>query len=237
MFHVEHSLAFSNTCRDNGLRLSPQQIELFRKYVELLREWNGKVNLVSRKDEENVWGSHILHSVSFLFGRSLPGNIRLLDIGTGGGLPGIPLAIVNSGWSVTLMDSIGKKVLATRDIAERLGMGNIEVVNGRAEEPSVVRERRGAYDIVVARGVASLAQLAKWSRPYLKRRTLPDPLLAQEETAVPSLVAYKGGDLESELQELRIKVPGAAADVRALVFSGSADAGLEEKKIVVVQFT
>lgn len=237
MFHVEHFLAFSTTCRENGLFLSQQQIELLRTYVALLLEWNAKLNLISRKDEQNIWGSHILHSVSLLFGRTMPGAIRVLDIGTGGGLPGIPLGILNPGWSLTLMDSIGKKVTATSDMVGRLGIGNIDVVQGRAEEPSALASRRGKYDLVVARGVASLVQLAGWSRPYLKRGHVADRDMEGERLPLPSLAAYKGGDLESELRELRIKVPGAVAGVSPLVFRGGAVAGLEEKKVVVVQFT
>ena len=233
---MEHFLAFSKTCRENGLVLSPQQVDLFRKYVELLREWNLRVNLVSRKDEENLWSSHILHSVALVFGRSLPEKIRVLDIGTGGGLPGIPLGIVNPGWSLTLMDSIGKKSLATQDIVDRLRMENLEVVNGRAEDPGILGKRRGAYHMVVARGVAPLAQLAKWSRPYLKKRSEADSGNSDQGIALPALVAYKGGDLEGELRELRIRAPETLPAVSDLVFVGSAESGLEEKKLVVVQF-
>jgi len=237
MFHVEQSIAFNNCCRANGLHLSNQQIETFEKYAGLLREWNAKINLVSRKDEQNLWGNHFLHSISPFFGRSVPGDLRVLDIGTGGGLPGIPMAIVKPGWAVTLMDSIAKKVLAIQDIVERLGMERIEVVRARAEDGAVVRERRGRYHLVVARGVAPLVDLARWSRPYLMKGTSPVEGTAEKQLPVPSLVAFKGGDIESELKELRVKVPGAVQWVGTLVFPGSTELGLEEKKLVVLQFT
>lgn len=237
MFHVEHLLAFSNTCRANGLQLTTQQLELFRRYADLLMEWNAKINLVSRKDEDNIWEGHFLHSISPLFGRTVQADVNLLDIGTGGGLPGIPLAIVNDGWSVTLMDSIRKKSVATQDIVVRLGMKKIEVVNGRAEDAEILRTRRGKYQMVVARGVAPLVQLVAWSRPYLARNTTPVGEMLANALPVPSLLAYKGGDLEDELKELRVKVPGTKQSVHELIFHGSAEAGLEGKKLVVVQFT
>ena len=255
---MEQSILFNNICRINGLNLSPQQVDLFERYAGLLLEWNAKLNLISRKDQENLWESHLLHSVAILFGRRVPEEIRVLDVGSGGGLPGIPLAIVKPGWSVTLLDSIGKKTLALQDIVGRLGTGRIEVVNGRVEESAIIAGRRGKYDLVVARGVAPLAQLAKWSRPYLKKR--PEVTNEKNEVTkekneatdeknevtragpgkflpVPSMLAYKGGDLEEELKELRIKVHGTVQRVDHLVFPGSAEAGLEGKKLVVLQFT
>jgi 16S rRNA (guanine527-N7)-methyltransferase len=237
MFHVEQSIAFNNICSANGLRLTPEQLETFERYAGLLLEWNAKINLVSRKDEQNIWSSHFLHSISPLFGRSVPEKLRVLDIGTGGGLPGIPMAIVKSGWTVTLMDSIGKKALAVQDIVERLGMGRVDVVSGRAEDAANVGGRRGKYDLVVARGVAPLVQLAKWSKPYLMNRTTPVEETAGRILPVPSLVAYKGGDMEGELRELRVKVPGTVQWVGDLVFGGSAESGLEGKKLIILQFT
>jgi 16S rRNA (guanine527-N7)-methyltransferase len=237
MFHVEHPVVFDNTCRRNGLLLNPGQIEQLVLYVNILLEWNSRVNLVSRKDEENIWESHILHSVSRLFGREFPDELVVLDIGTGGGLPGIPLAIAKPGWSVTLLDSIGKKTVALTDIVQRMGMERVNVVNGRAEDREIVGKRKGRYDLVVARGVAPLTDLAKWARPYLRPSSPHARTNSPEAFPLPSLVAYKGGDLAGELQDLRVKVPATRQAVTDLVFHGSIEAEIEGKKIVVIQFT
>jgi 16S rRNA (guanine527-N7)-methyltransferase len=237
MFHVEQSIAFRTACRANGVEITSRQLELFVQYAELLSEWNAKLNLVSRKNEQNLWASHFLHSISPLFGRSVADRLSLLDIGTGGGLPGIPLAILKERWSVTLMDSIAKKVFAVQDIVGRMGLKNVGVVNGRVEDAAVMEEGRGKFQMVIARGVAPLVQLAKWSRPYLAKGRSPVVGGISHVLPVPSLVAFKGGDLEGELRELRVKVPGAVAWVCDLVFTGSGEAGLEGKKLVVVQFT
>jgi len=237
VFHVEQSIVFAKICRTNGLSLSSQQLALFETYAGLLLEWNAKINLISRKDQDSLWESHFLHSVAVLFCRTVPDVIRVLDIGTGGGLPGIPLAIVKQGWSVTLLDSITKKTLALQDIVHRLGIGRIDVVNGRVEDKTILAGRRGMYDLVVARGVAPLAQLAKWSRPYLRKGKDGSKEGVGKVLPVPSVAAYKGGDLEDELGALRTKVHGTVQRVDHLVFRGSAEAGLEGKKLVVLQFT
>jgi 16S rRNA (guanine527-N7)-methyltransferase len=170
MFHVKHSQDVQDICRKNGLELSEEMVAGLEQYVSLLLEWNAKVNLISRKDQENIWGGHILHSLSMLFRLRLPAGIRVLDLGSGGGLPGIPLAIVNPEWSVSLLDSIQKKCTAVQDIVTRMDMAKrVEVIVGRAEEKSVMDKRRVAFDVVVARGVASLADLVRYAKPYLKK--------------------------------------------------------------------
>jgi len=234
---VEHPISFTNTCSRNGLSLEPGQMKQLELYVSLLLEWNSKVNLVSRKDEQNIWESHILHSMSLLFGRLLPDDLAVLDIGTGGGLPGIPLAIARPGWTVTLLDSIAKKMVALADIVQRMGMERVSVVNGRAEDREIVRKGKGRYDLVLARGVAPLAELARWTRPYLKPRSSQEHAIPANAIPLPSLVAYKGGDLDAELKEMRVKAPATRPTVADLIFQGSVEAGIEGKKIVVVQFT
>jgi len=116
----DSSLRLSHICRDNGLRLEDRQVDLLRRYVDLLRGWNARVNLISRRDEENIWWSHILHSLSFLFFLQPGQGMRLLDLGTGGGLPGIPLAILRNDLHIVLLDSIRKKTAAVQEMAEQM---------------------------------------------------------------------------------------------------------------------
>jgi len=208
------------------------------RYVALVLEWNQKVNLISRKDEENVWTAHILHALSPLFKVRFPDSLTALDLGSGGGLPGIPLAIAQAGWSVILLDSIQKKCTAMRDMVERLGMaGRIRVVCARAEEKREGEKLRGSVDVVVARGVAPMAQLVKWGAPYLKRGDHSGGVAESGGKYVvtpPALVAYKGGDLEMELREMKVKARAEAAALVSLAFAGSDEAGLLEKKLVIV---
>jgi 16S rRNA (guanine527-N7)-methyltransferase len=221
--HPASAIEFLSVCRRNGLHLEEGQIGSLERYVSLLAEWNSRVNLVSRRDVENIWSAHLLHSVSLLFVMQLPRSARILDLGSGGGLPGIPLAIVRPDLQMVLVDSIAKKTLAMTAMVDSLGLKNIRVVCARAEE--LGGEHAGAYGVVLARAVAPLEELMKWSSALFDRGMEGGPLL----------VAYKGGDLETEISRVRLRGKGGDIRVVPLVFPGSAEAGLEEKKLVVVR--
>ena len=235
----EPEIVFRKICRKNGVSITSAQENALRSYVGLLSEWNAKINLVSRRDEGNIWVNHVLHSISLLFFLKIPAGARLLDLGSGGGLPGIPLAILRSDLHITLLDSIRKKTVALEDMVGRLGLSTVQIVNGRAEDVGRKKGYAGRYDIVVARAVAPLVDLARWSRPFLK--SAPGPVAADHRDSArlptPCLLAYKGGNLTGEIEEARIKQPRCPVATIDLVFDGSQEPGLEEKKLLIVQFT
>jgi 16S rRNA (guanine527-N7)-methyltransferase len=238
---LDTSLHFSRICHENGLRLDDRQVALLNRYVELLRDWNARVNLVSRRDEENIWWSHILHSLSILFFLQPGAGMRLLDLGTGGGLPGIPLAIVRNDLHIVLLDSIRKKTVAVQDMVGQLALQNVRVETGRAEEIPKKSLLTAPFDVVVARAVAPLEELVRWSRPLLrgaKGKGIPHRITgpAGHPLTTPLLVALKGGDLAEEVRRAQQKVPGAVITVAALVFPGSEEIGLEDKRLVIVEF-
>lgn len=242
MFHVKHSEDVREICRRNGLDLTDEQMGLLEAYVALLLEWNAKVNLVSRKDQENIWHGHILHSLSGVFRVRFAEKLRVLDLGSGGGIPGVPLAVVYPGWSVALLDSIQKKCVAVQDMVTRLGLsGRVEVIAGRAEEKGVMEGRRGTFDVVVARGVAPLADLVKWSGPWL--RGVKGGGCVEEDggrvlrVTPPVLFAYKGGDLAGEVQQMKVKTGRSVAGEVALEFAGAEEHGLTGKRVLVVSMS
>jgi 16S rRNA (guanine(527)-N(7))-methyltransferase RsmG len=241
-------IEFRRICRLNGLALSEEQMELLNRYVSALLEWNTKINLISRANQGEIWLAHILHSISPWLFVELGLGLRVLDLGSGGGLPGIPLAILRPDLSVVLLDSIRKKTDAVRHIVDQLGLKNVDVVVGRAEDVGRDSAHRGRYDIVVARAVARLPELIRWSGPFLNSAgrgfpenrasglfTEPEPVTGQRQhrlrIAGPALLALKGGDLSAEVREAGLL--GARVDVIPLVFPGSEEIGLEEKKLVV----
>jgi len=222
-------------CRENGIQLSDAQYGQIALFVRSVLDWNGKINLISRRDQENIWFSHILHSLSILFYVDVPGGSRILDLGTGGGFPGIPLAIARPDVRMVLIDSIRKKTMAVQEMIERIGLTGVSVWTGRAEEMSLKPGTAGSFDYVFTRAVASLEDLARWSRPYLKKRAAADSA-ASGKIVPPALVALKGGDLEREISSARRKGRLKEVRVTPMSFPGSTSLPLEDKKLVAVYF-
>jgi 16S rRNA (guanine527-N7)-methyltransferase len=213
---------FWSICSVNGLLLSREQLADFERYVADLLYWNDKVNLISRRDTEHIWLRHILHSVSIAFTGELPKFGRVLDIGTGGGLPGIPLKIINPKFDVTLLDSIAKKVQTTSMLASHITKHGLRAVRNRAEELPNDPKNKGPYDLVVSRATAPLVDLMKWSKPILKREG--------------KILTLKGGALVEEIRQAQTMFPHAEITVIDLDVRGVDWFQQEEKRLVRVRF-
>ncbi len=192
--------------------LTPEQKERFAALGPLYADWNAKINVISRKDTGHLYERHVLHSLAVARVCRFAGGARVLDVGTGGGFPGIPLAILFPEARFTLVDSIGKKIRVASSVAGELGLDNVTAVHGRAES---VGER---YDYVVSRAVTALPALCGWVWTKIDRGcagTLPNGMLC-----------LKGGDLGREI---------AAAGRKAEVFdiSGLFEGEFFETKKVV----
>jgi 16S rRNA (guanine527-N7)-methyltransferase len=235
-------LEIQRICRQNGLSIGSDQINQMASYVEMLVDWNKKINLVSRRDEGNIWYSHVLHSISPWFFLEPPHQAKMIDLGTGGGLPGIPLAIVRPDVHLVLLDSIRKKTAAVEDMVKRLGLRDVQVMTGRAEDLVKKGRPSRSFDIVLARAVAPLVDLVQWSLPLLQReggRAGYAGIAAARPgnrilLGMPCLVALKGGDLDTEILRARQRVPASTVETLDLVFEGSKSLGLVDKKVLVV---
>jgi len=162
--------------------------EKLAEYTALLREWNAKINLVSRKDMDRLETKHLAHCLTITkFLRLMPKS-RLLDVGTGGGLPGIPLAICYPQAKFTLLDSIAKKTMVVEDIAKRLELSNVEVCRGRVEE----LPRKKTYDFVLGRAVTALPVFFGWVRDKVSKGSRNSP--------ANGILYLKGGDYSEELK-------------------------------------
>ena len=167
---VEKALWLKAIFGKNGMELTAEQVSQLSEYVRLLLEWNQKVNLISRKDEANIWERHILHCAALVLLFDFPAGSKVIDIGTGGGLPGIPLKIFRPDLTVLLLDSTKKKIDAVSAMLSSLKLQNISAVWGRAEELATLPQYREQYHIAVARAVAQLPELIKWAEPFLIKK-------------------------------------------------------------------
>jgi 16S rRNA (guanine527-N7)-methyltransferase len=228
---------FRNICHKNAFQISENNLTLLKLYVDLLIEWNQKINLISRQDMENIWSRHILGSVSFLFKNNLSAGTSIVDLGTGGGLPGIPIAILREDLHLLLIDSIQKKISAVNDILGKLELNRVTALAGRAEEVGKKKEYFQKYDYLIARAVAPISDILLWGRPFLKKIVSRAPEGSPKEFIPPgSIVLLKGGNLSAEIESARIKQNPISITERLIVIDGvDATSDPFDKKIVIVQ--
>ena len=169
--------------------LSQEQINQFKAMGPLYAEWNDKINVISRKDMDQFYVRHVLHSLAIAKYISFKPGTRIMDIGTGGGFPGIPLAVFFPECEFLLVDSIEKKIKVLTDIADKLGLENVETHRGRTEE---VKRK---FHFITCRAVARFEKLLGWTKKCF---------LPQHINALPNgMIALKGGDLSDEMKSVK----------------------------------
>lgn len=169
--------------------LSEKQKKQFEALYDLYLDWNSKINVISRKDIENLYEHHVLHSLGIAKVTSFKPKTKILDLGTGGGFPGVPLAILFPETEFLLVDSIRKKLRVAEEISNAIGLTNISFCHERAEE------EKGKFDFVVSRAVMPLDDLIKIIRKNIKK---------ESHNATPNgLICLKGGDLEAESKSFK----------------------------------
>ncbi|MCQ2341266.1 MAG: 16S rRNA (guanine(527)-N(7))-methyltransferase RsmG [Paludibacteraceae bacterium] len=196
--------------------LTDIQEQQFAALDGLYHEWNEKINLISRKDIDNLMEHHVLHSLAIgEYIQFAPGT-TILDVGTGGGFPGIPLAILFPECRFTLIDGIGKKVMVAGDIAKRIGLTNVECLHERVEE-----EKR-QFDFVVSRAVMPLPDLVKLVRKNIHHR---------HNNALPNgIIVLKGGNLDSEIAPF--KKSAEVVEISSFAQSAFSSDWFAEKRII-----
>ena len=171
--------------------LNEQQCQQLEALYDLYTDWNAKINVISRKDIENLYLHHVLHSLGIVKMLRFKDGSSVMDVGTGGGFPGIPLAIFFPNVQFHLVDSIGKKIKVGQAVAEAIGLKNITFRHCRVEE------EKEKYDFVVSRAVMPLANLVKLVRKNIKK---------EQQNALPNgLICLKGGELEHETMPFKHK--------------------------------
>ena len=169
--------------------LTELQAEQFAQLEALYNDWNAKINVISRKDIQNLYEHHVLHSLGIAKVVNFKDGTTVMDLGTGGGFPGIPLAILFPNVQFHLVDSIGKKVRVANEVATAIGLKNVKFSHARAEE---IKEQ---YDFVVTRAVMPMVDLMKVARKNIKK---------EQHNAVPNgIIALKGGELAGEIASMK----------------------------------
>lgn len=222
---------FKNIINEKFPEVTQEQMEQFRKMEELYRDWNSKINVVSRKDIDELYRHHVLHSLGIaaylktkmpdiydrlrgdgVYAAALP--LKILDLGTGGGFPGIPLAVMFPAAQFTLCDSIGKKITVAREVAAGLGLKNVITVNARAESLPET------FDFIVSRAVTSLENFMPWVKGKYSQ----------------GILYLKGGDLAEEISNAMAKFKMRKGTVHTWSISNwTSDPFFETKMVIYIE--
>lgn len=213
---------FWTICSSNGMPIEKEQIELFKRYRDDLKYWNSKINLVSRLDEDFLLERHFLHSISCLKYLDLKQKASCLDIGTGAGLPAIPLSIIKSDLKFTAIDSIAKKIKTCEMFAKHLNLKHFLALCIRAEQLNEQKDEQRKYDYIFSRAVASIEKTISWSNKLLKKNG--------------AYIFYKGGDLEKEKKDVLKSHPSLQIEEKSINIIGYDWYKKNEKKIVICRF-
>lgn len=171
--------------------LTAEQLAQYAKLEGLYKDWNSRINVISRKDIDSLYVRHVLHSLGIAKVQPFLPSSKVLDVGTGGGFPGIPLAIMFPETEFVLVDSIGKKIKVVEEVALALGLKNVTAIHGRAEKV------KGEFDFIVSRAVTHMDDFVKWVRKKVRRKS--------RHQLKNGILYLKGGDLKEELKHF----PGA----------------------------
>ncbi|MFK7747591.1 MAG: 16S rRNA (guanine(527)-N(7))-methyltransferase RsmG [Kordia sp.] len=167
--------------------LTEVQVEQFEQLETLYKEWNAQINVISRKDIDELYIRHVLHALAIAKVQSFASGSRILDVGTGGGFPGIPLAILFPEVKFVLVDAIGKKIKVVEAVAESIGLTNVSAHHLRAEKV------KGEFDFIVSRAVTNMPDFVKWVRKKVAKK--------QRHELKNGILYLKGGDLTEELKD------------------------------------
>lgn len=169
-----------------GIELNEEKLNRFARYKDLLKEWNEKINITTITDDVEIDQKHFLDSITPFITGLFKGEKKIIDIGTGGGFPGVPLKIINEDLHVTLLDSLNKRIIFLNELIKDLNLQDIHAIHGRAEEFSRTEKYREKYDICISRAVASLDTLSEYCLPFVK--------------VGGYFISMKGPELEDELK-------------------------------------
>ena len=189
---------------DFGIEASDKMLADFQKYKEILVEWNQKMNLTGIEDEKEVFIKHFLDSVSAVTKGYIKNGMSLIDVGTGAGFPGLPIAIMNPNVEVTLLDSLNKRINYLNIVVRELGLKNVTTIHSRAEDGARKQELREKFDVATSRAVANMAVLSEFCMPYVRKGgyfvALKGPSIDEELKNAGNAIKTLGGELKGIIE-------------------------------------
>ena len=198
----------AKAAEDVGLELTTEQYDQFITYMRLLQEWNEKINLTAILEDEEIIKKHFIDSIKAFKRDEFKKNVNMIDVGTGAGFPGIPIAIMNPNINVTLLDSLNKRIKFLDIVISKLGLKNIKTIHSRAEDGARNKKLREKFDIATSRAVANMSVLSEYCLPYVKGGgkfiALKGPAVDQEIEESDVAIKTLGGELE-QICEVKIE--------------------------------
>lgn len=213
-----------NFCWENGFNPEPTRSAILAYFAQLVAEKNESVNLISRRDIDSIIENHIFIS-SYITQYIPEKTVKFLDIGTGGGFPGIPIAIMRPDMRGVLADSTGKKIEAVKEFIDKLKLSNVVAENSRVESPEFIEKHKGTFDLIVSRGTVPLIILFRYSLPLVKDKAY--------------IMAMKGGNLEEEYKKAEIKYKSyiKKSTIYELYYKPTNIRNKKGKKLVLIELT
>ena len=205
MEYIEFENIFKDECSKNNININEEKIKLFYNYMKYLLEWNEKINLTAIKDQKEFIVKHFVDSLSI--SEIVGDNKRIIDVGTGGGFPGIPLKLLNNNLNVSLIDSVNKKIMVLNDIISKMNLTDIEALHVRAEDLAQNKNYRENFDMAVSRAVSNMNTLVEYLIPFVKIGgfviCMKGPGYEEELNSSKHAIDILGGRIE-EIKEIKI---------------------------------